>query len=145
MATASFPRLRQWRRCVRFCDSLLVLCRVHVGVTLENLSEALGPTASSGRSRKKPRPVQLEIQPLEERSFPGQTVGMLGWGLIGTGLSLIDRSLAEPPSIQGRGLGDLGATTRSHPAVGVNDPPHAQSGSSWDSFNAEDARRAALT
>jgi hypothetical protein len=111
MPAISFPRLRQWRRYVRFCDSLLVLCRVHVGVALENLSETLGPTASSGRSRKKPRPVQLEINALEERAFPGQTVGMLGWGLIGTGLSLIDRSLAEPPSIQGRGLGDLGDAT----------------------------------
>jgi RHS repeat-associated protein len=34
---------------------------------------------------------------------------MLGWGLIGTGLSLIDRSLAQPPSVQGRGLADAAA------------------------------------
>jgi hypothetical protein len=44
-------------------------------------------------------------------------------GLIGTGLSLIERSVAEPPSIQGRGLGDLGGTLRSHPAIRTNDPP----------------------
>jgi YD repeat-containing protein len=144
MPAISFPRLRQWRRCIRFCDSLLVLCRVHVGVALENLGEALGPTASSSRSRKKPRPVQLEIHPLEERAFPGQTVGMLGWGLIGTGLSLIDRSLAEPPSIQGRGLGDLGGTTGSHRVILTNDPPHSSGQSAnFGSSTSDDARRGA--
>jgi hypothetical protein len=98
MSAISFPRLRRWLRFARFTDSFS-LYRTHIAVTLEDIGESIG---SNSGTRKKPNRVQLEIQPLEERAFPGQTVGMLGWGMIGTGLSLIDRSLAQPPTLQGR-------------------------------------------
>ena len=107
----SFPRLRRWLRFARFTDSFWILCRTHIGVTLEDIGETIG---SNSGTRKKPNRVQLEIQPLEERAFPGQTVGMLGWGMIGTGLSLIDRSLSQPPSIQRLGSLDADGAEKSH-------------------------------
>jgi RHS repeat-associated protein len=124
MRAISLPRLQTWKRVVRYWDSIWALSWAHISVTLENASEALGPTQSS--SRRKSRPVQLAIDVLEPRFFPGQTTGVLGWGLVGTGLGLVDRALAGslspaggasssslPPG--GGGLGWGGDSDPAHP------------------------------
>src|SRR6516165_5266829 len=124
MRAISLPRLQTWKRVVRYWDSIWALSWAHISVTLENASESLGPTQTS--SRRKSRPVQLAIDVLEPRFFPGQTAGVLGWGLVGTGLGLVDRALASslapdggtsasslPPG--GGGLGWGGENDPAHP------------------------------
>jgi hypothetical protein len=111
MPAIVLPRLQTWKRVVRYWDSIWALSWAHISVTLENASESLGPTQTS--SRRKSRPVQLAIDVLEPRFFPGQTAGVLGWGLVGTGLGLVDRALAGSLSTAG------GASASSLPPGGA--------------------------
>jgi hypothetical protein len=48
--------------------------------------------------RKKARRVQLEIEPLDFRFYPGQTCSAASWGLVGIGVGFIDRVLSGAPS-----------------------------------------------
>src|SRR6516165_4318858 len=113
MRAISLPRLQTWKRVVRYWDSIWALSWAHISVTLENASESLGPTQTS--SRRKSRPVQLAIDVLEPRFFPGQTAGVLGWGLVGTGLGLVDRALASSLAPDGGRLGWGGENDPAHP------------------------------
>jgi hypothetical protein len=71
-------RLTLWRRLVRFWDQ----------GSWER--PALEPGPGLGTSIR----TRLLLEMLEERSHPGQTAGVLGFGIMGTGLGLLDRTQA---------------------------------------------------
>src|ERR1700730_8991255 len=71
-------RLTLWRRLVRFWER----------GSWERPALEPGPgLGSSIRTR-------LLLETLEERNHPGQTAGVLGIGIMGTGLGFLDRTLA---------------------------------------------------
>ena len=71
MSAMSFPRLRHWHRLARFADSLWILCRTHVGVTLDDIGEAIGPTTSSRAARSRARS-SWRFNPLKKGPSPGK-------------------------------------------------------------------------
>ena len=66
---------------------------------------------------------------------------MLGWGMIGTGLSLLDRSLAQPPTIKAQGSLDAEAQGSHVAGYGEEAPTHWSSGAS-DTLDTQAALRA---
>jgi RHS repeat-associated protein len=105
------------RRLASFGRYLATLWDSHVTTPWQAVSEALLGEDAPAR-RPKPNAVQLEIDRLEERYFPGQTAGMLGWGLIGTGLAFLDRDLLAPPQVGG--LGAEGPASRRPPRTDIS-------------------------
>ena len=97
MHTHLTSRLGRWRRLVQYWDTAAAAWQAQVACGWINLLERL-PLRESGRQSNKPHAVQLELDPLEARFFPGQTAGVagaLGWSLTEAGLARVDQAVVR--------------------------------------------------
>jgi RHS repeat-associated protein len=86
-------RLALWLRLIRFWDGGFRFSDLPGGAS-GALRAGPGPSRSNQAPWQGHQSARLLLEPLEERSHPGQTAGVLGLGIMGTGLGLVDRELA---------------------------------------------------
>jgi len=91
-------RLPRWLRLARLWDSV-DLWTLLAGTAWDALTGLL-PFEEAGEKKRRQAPTEKpEIVALEPRFFPGQTAGMLGVGVVGTGLTLLDREIVRSQTV----------------------------------------------